>query len=82
MSDNDPAAPATGEKSNDKPKKNVYDYRTSTIDEDRAAALEVEKRVEQQRREENGAADKTENAVMTQEEREDGAARLLQGQYS
>lgn len=84
MSDDLPAAAdANGDQqTSDKPKKSIYDYRSSTIEEDRAAALEVEHRVEEQSRAKDGKAGKVDAAAMTQEEREDGAARLLQGQYS
>ncbi|ORY58355.1 hypothetical protein BCR35DRAFT_203689 [Leucosporidium creatinivorum] len=82
MSNNDPATASGSDQSADKPKKVAYDYKSSSIEEDRAAALEVEKRVEAKRREEDGKAGKEDDAAMTQQEREDGAARLLQGQYS
>lgn len=56
-----------------------FDYRNASVDEIRQAALAVEERMQQRQGQEGSKGDAE---VMTQEEREDGAARLLQGQYS
>jgi hypothetical protein len=67
----------------DPPKHKAYDYCHSTIQEDRQAALEVEQRVEQRIKKAawDKAASELPASELSQDQKEDGAARQLQTRY-
>ena len=57
-------------------KKDAFDYKNATLEEIRAAARDVEERVEKQRHE------KDQQPAPADDDAEDNAARVLQGHYA
>ncbi|KAM0749636.1 hypothetical protein T439DRAFT_35723 [Meredithblackwellia eburnea MCA 4105] len=62
-------------------RENVYDYHNSTIQQDKEAALEVEKHLDDTRRRNEQRHPKKPSEMSEQDQREDSAARLVQGGY-
>lgn len=63
-----------------------YDYRDSTIADDRAAALEVEKRIKQRKKDDRKAEEQRavvheDNKPLSEDELKDQAAKIVQGSY-
>lgn len=58
-----------------------YDYRYSTLSDDRAAALDVEKRIKQRERDDRAKRAGADQKPLSEEERQESAATVVQCSY-